>query len=332
MDSMKNERSLEMHGDLHEDGQSEPVWIAEHTSLYTAATGVKSWFARPGTVNYHSKLAGLCAVFRAEGGLHQATCQTWHAYQSDMVEPSSQAMRLKCPMGMDLLWAPVAREQSLYGCLYTEPVLSACRSAHPKPASDKIPSPDQESAGPPKLSRHALSSFLRILRVNVTQRDGLLLLLELVAQRLVGRFYEEERLSASLGAAEALIRRAQAVLCSRYHDDISTRDVADELHVSESHLCHTFQSATGGTLRQHLNDLRFNEACRLLRNYPCLTVAEVAFSAGFRSLSRFSEQFRRRNMPSPGKWRHSQEQPKPNGPDHRHAPLPGHETPFPPAL
>jgi len=241
-------------------------------------------------------------------------------------------------MGMDLLWVAVAREESLYGFLYTEPVLPVGHRGAPTQRGDKVASPAPPAEGLVVDKRHALTSFQRILRVNLTQRDGLLLLLELVAQRLVGRFCEEERLPAALGAAEALIRRAHALLCSRYHDDISTCDVADELHVSESHLCHTFQRATGGTLRQHLNDIRFNEACRLLRNYPCLTVAEVAFSAGFHSLSRFSEQFRRRKMPSPKKWRASQIQPGTNKRDERIALLPEHiaqsvcAVPYPPPL
>jgi AraC-like DNA-binding protein len=127
-----------------------------------------------------------------------------------------------------------------------------------------------------------------------------------MGQRLGARFHQEKRLPVASTPAEALVRRAESVLYSCYHENVSTRDIADGLHVSESHLCHAFREVTGGTLREFLNELRFTEACRLLKEHPHLTVGEVAFAAGFQSLSRFTEQFRRRKMPSPGKWRRLQ--------------------------
>lgn len=295
-----------MDGAFHGDAQSEPMWVAEQLSLYTAATGVKVWFTRSGDMRPYHKPSDYCEVFRPENGLLQAVsriCQECHA---ETAEPTSGASRLHCPLGTDLLWAPVSREGALYGFLYTEPVLEDGDSNDQKHPGDNARSSEKESNGLPVVNRRTKNPFRRILRVRMNQRDGLLLLLELVAQRLACRFHEEERLPEALGASEVLVRRAKALLCCLYHDDVSTRAIADELHVSESHLCHAFHNVTGGTLRQHLNELRFTEACRLLREHPRLTIAEVAFTAGFQSLSRFSEQFRCRHMPSPGKWRRSQ--------------------------
>lgn len=214
-------------------------------------------------------------------------------------------IRQRCPLMLDLLWAPVSREDSLYGFLYTEPVLPTGRSSDHEHAGDNGHSSGKKSKALTELGPRMAASFERILRVKATQRDGLLLLLNLVAQRLACRFHEQERLPASHDPSEVLVKRAKTVLCSMFHESISTSDIADELHVSESHLCHAFHRVTGGTLIQYLNELRFSEACRLLREYPRLSVSEVAFAAGFRSISRFSEQFRRRNLPSPGKWRQS---------------------------
>lgn len=194
-------------------------------------------------------------------------------------------------MGLDYFWAPVSKDGTTYGSLYSEPVLQAGRTA------------GNGSMEPPQVIPRMVARRRRSLRVETTRSDGVLFLLELMGQRLGARFHQERHLPVPLDPSEALVRRAEAVLCGTYHEKISTRDIAEELHVSESHLCHAFHRVTGGTLGQRLNELRFQEACRLLKEHPRLSVGEVAFAAGFQSLSRFSEQFRRRKMPSPGKWR-----------------------------
>jgi AraC-like DNA-binding protein len=289
----------------HDDAQSQPAWVGEQISLFTAATGVKVRFGSLGATERPDVLSEICDVFRSGTGQCRTACHTLHQCQAETVRQSRRAVRLRCPLLLDHLLAPVSKELELYGFLYSEPVVLDGRpDGHGCGMDDSFQSGDGAREAP-ATARGRVVTYQRVLRVKSARGDGLLLLLELMGQRLGARFHQEKRLPVASSPAEALVRRAEAVLCSCYHDDVSTRDIADGLHVSESHLCHAFRKVTGGTLRESLNGLRFTEACRLLKEYSHLTVGEVAFAAGFQSLSRFSEQFRRRNMPSPGKWRQS---------------------------
>ena len=277
----------------------QPGWVVEQISLFTAAVGVKVCFALLGGAGLLDCFAALCGTFRSADCRQRMACQAWHEGQATTIQQSSRAIRLRCPMALDYLWAPVSKEGELYGFLYSEPMMpDGWPDGHDRTRNGAHEALDGE--------RRRRATLPRIHRVQAAQSDGLLLLLELMGQRLGARFYQEKRLPVALSFAEGLVRRAEAVLCCRYHEKVSTCDVADELQVSESHLCHAFQRVTGGTLRQYLNELRFTEACRLLKEHPQFTVGEVAFAAGFQSLSRFSEQFRRRDLPSPGKWRQLQ--------------------------
>ena len=298
---------MAIHGENPRDGKSQPAWVAEQLSLFTAAIGVRVGFVRKGEANAFDHLPDFCEVYRSDNCPRQADCLSWHELQRETIGQSNRAIQIQCPMNLNHLWAPVSKAGVIYGFLYTEPVRTAVAASDGGGGTKKTALDGVPMQGYHVVNRGAGESFQSGLRVKSAQRDGQLLLLELVAQRLGARFHEEERLPVDLDPSESLVRRAEAILSSHFHENISTCDIASQLHVSESHLCHAFHGVTGGTLREYLNELRFTEACRLLRERPRLTVAEVAFSAGFQSLSRFSEQFRRRNLPSPGKWRHSRE-------------------------
>jgi len=269
---------------------NEPVWIAEQTSLFLAATGVEVRFCSSEKPNgVASQLCDACSVLPFSDGNPPLPCSTWLKQLVTTAHRTKGASQVSCPGKLSYLIAPVTNDEALYGFLHTGPVLVS-----------ELPLGEingNYGAGERANATHPIS------RLNAGQRDGLLFLLELVAHRLGSRFHEERRLPVPLDPAESLVRRAEAILCGLYREDISTRDVAEKMHVSKSYLCHAFRNVTGGTLRQHLIELRFTEACRLLKEYPKLSIAEAAFAAGFQSLSRFNEQFRVRQLPSPGKWR-----------------------------
>ena len=278
--------------------------MAEQTSLFMAATGVEVRFSSPETPPQPpSPFCDACSVFSSKDGNPHPPCSAWLKHLTATAHRTKRATQVSCPGQLSYLIAPVTKEEALYGFLHTGPVLLS------EPAFSETNGSTNHGAGEkapgelPELGEQARATFQYIARLETGQRDGLLFLLELVAQRLGHRFHEERRLPVQLDPAEALVRRAESILCGLYREDISTRDVAQKMHVSKSHLCHAFRNVTGGTLRQHLIELRFTEACRLLKEYPKLSIAEVAFAAGFQSISRFNEQFRIRQLPSPGKWR-----------------------------
>jgi len=79
---------------------------------------------------------------------------------------------------------------------------------------------------------------------------------------------------------------------NQYHSQITLEDLAGRFGVSVRSLTRRFRQATGKTPMQYLQQIRLDNAKELLRTSN-LSIAEVAFSTGFRDSSYFSAQFRK---------------------------------------
>jgi len=211
------------------------------------------------------------------------------------------ALDLPSKPAIHLLWIPVEAGDTLFGLLYTEAIRADC-------GQDERDGHMCEYANGLERLRKLFHTAKcdRATAIAPLKLQALSWLMKLTASDLSRRFQDGQHAPEPTTPAEALVRRAEAILQEEFRNAISTHDVAEKLRVSESHLCHAFQAVKGATLLQRLNDLRFQDARRLLVEYPRLSVAEIAFATGFQSLSRFNEQFRRRHQTSPGKWRRMQ--------------------------
>lgn len=78
----------------------------------------------------------------------------------------------------------------------------------------------------------------------------------------------------------------------------SVADIATAAHISESHLLHSFRAATGMSVLEYINYLRFLYA-KTLFSTTALSCGEVAAACGFTSVSYFSKEYARRMGISP---------------------------------
>jgi AraC-like DNA-binding protein len=85
----------------------------------------------------------------------------------------------------------------------------------------------------------------------------------------------------------------EAVDYIRVHlaEPLSVASIADAVHVSPSHLSHSFAGTRGAGVMQVVREARVDHAKKLLRTAP-LTVAEVAHASGFASVHHFSRVFK----------------------------------------
>ncbi|WP_309121485.1 AraC family transcriptional regulator [Paenibacillus sp.] len=90
----------------------------------------------------------------------------------------------------------------------------------------------------------------------------------------------------------AKIRPVLSFLEERFRDPLDLRSVAErlELGVSASRLSHAFKDATGKTFKDYLQQLRLNEAKRLLMTTE-QDVLDVCFASGFQSAATFYRAF-----------------------------------------
>lgn len=292
-----------MNRDNSTDGLTSPPWVSVQLSMFSASTNVNVRFIGNGQPIRFDCFAKSCAPCQAGACPRHNNCLRWFDAHVQELKQLPEATAIKCPNGLEYIWVPVTRQGESYGYLATEPILLTDQDAAPQRTNNPAPS-SREEPDEHRVNGQSETQALRsVLHVKSAKRSGVLLLIQLVAQRLADLFHEESRFPSQLSPSESLVSRAKQLINDHYREDISTRDIAKSIHVSESHLCHAFQSVSGSTLREYLNDLRFKEACRLLRERSQLSISEAAFAAGFQSLSRFYEQFRSRNLPSPGTWR-----------------------------
>ena len=92
---------------------------------------------------------------------------------------------------------------------------------------------------------------------------------------------------------------------NHFKEDLNLDQLAEQCGLNKYYLVHSFKKATGTTPINYLNQLRLQEAEKLLKTTG-LPVAKVAQEVGFSSSSGFSQSFRRCHGVSPAGYRQAQ--------------------------
>jgi AraC-like DNA-binding protein/ligand-binding sensor protein len=88
------------------------------------------------------------------------------------------------------------------------------------------------------------------------------------------------------------VTRAKAFIAEHQAEDLSLSAVARAVNMSAFYFCKTFKQATGLTFTDYLARIRVEKVKSLLLD-PHKRISEVAYMAGFQSLSQFNRVFRR---------------------------------------
>lgn len=85
-------------------------------------------------------------------------------------------------------------------------------------------------------------------------------------------------------------------------DPITLEEVAASINMNVSAFCRYFKQQTNKTFIQLVNELRVNNACRLLLSSD-LDVGQIAFECGFNTVSHFNAIFKKQTGLNPGEHR-----------------------------
>ena len=85
-------------------------------------------------------------------------------------------------------------------------------------------------------------------------------------------------------------------------EELSLRTVAKAVNMHPNYLSERFKQVTGINFVEYVARTRFDKACRLLHDGD-LRISEIAFAAGFQSLSQFNRVFRKLCGKSPTQFR-----------------------------
>jgi len=112
--------------------------------------------------------------------------------------------------------------------------------------------------------------------------------------------------SPAWAGTKASVSRALRLLNEEASDTISLKALAGRLGMGERHLRRLFQEHLGASPKRVLQTRRLRLASQLLRE-TALPITRVAFAAGFGSVRRFNDSFRREFGLSPSRFRTERE-------------------------
>lgn len=101
---------------------------------------------------------------------------------------------------------------------------------------------------------------------------------------------------------EERIARAYAYVLQHFAGEVELAEAARRAGLSLAAFCRTFKRATRTTFSELVNEVRIGHACKLLLEAD-QDVGAVAYACGYRTLSHFNHQFRRRKGLSPREFR-----------------------------
>ena len=114
--------------------------------------------------------------------------------------------------------------------------------------------------------------------------------------------HEFENASSRNRAEPVAIWRARKYIEEHAREELSLTKVARIVNMNANHLSENFKQVTRVNFVEYVARIRFANACDLLR-ISNLRVSEIAFAAGFQSLSQFNRVFKRFSGKSPTQYR-----------------------------
>ena len=166
-----------------------------------------------------------------------------------------------------------------------------------------------------ELSRSGLEfisfdeELAKLLFANVRDSEGVERLTAfLTLLNHVHRWPDKKTLSTSntpatlSSIAQNKINEAVKYITDHYQDDLSLKQAADLVNMSESSFSRHFQKATSNKFVEFVNRVRVGKACILLAETD-LQISSICFEVGFKNITNFNRQFFRLKKQTPGDYR-----------------------------
>lgn len=117
------------------------------------------------------------------------------------------------------------------------------------------------------------------------------------------RMLSTAKISSSLSSAvESKINQAVQYITSHYQEELSLKQAADLVNMSESSFSRNFQKATCNKFVEFVNRVRVGRACIMLSETD-KRISSICFEVGFNNITHFNRQFHRLKGQTPGEYR-----------------------------
>lgn len=138
--------------------------------------------------------------------------------------------------------------------------------------------------------RKARKAYFDTPVVTAERFQAILQLLAVFAQYLAD--FAGRQALATTATEPPAVANAKTFVQAHVEEPITLAQVVDHVHVSRFYFCKLFRKATGMTLTDYIVRVRLEKAKSLLAN-PAMRISEVVFAAGFGSIPRFNNVFKR---------------------------------------
>jgi AraC-like DNA-binding protein len=158
-----------------------------------------------------------------------------------------------------------------------------------------------------KLLRHEAATFLVIARsgekmAREEQRDYSATIKWLQGMIKMSSTSEFENATSRNRAEPVAIWKARKYIDEHSREELSLKKVAKAVNMNANHLSENFKQVTGINFVEYVARTRLKIACDLLQNRH-MRISEIAFAAGFQSLSQFNRVFKKFAGRSPTQYR-----------------------------
>lgn len=282
---MRNRHTMNDHAALLET-LTHSATYREYERAFTDATGLPLALRSPGCwqppFRGKAKENGFCALMAK----NSPTCAACLRMQERIEqEAADKTVVLKCHFGMTEAAVPVKVGTATIGFLTTGQVLT---QEVTDAQMSKMVTTLVKLGGTVDVER-AKAAYRATRVLPRTQLLGMTHLLETFAEQLGTKSNAVCIRQANI--EPVAIVRAKQFVAANLTEEIQLDDAAKAACVSRFYLCKLFKRHTGMHFTEFVSRMRVEKAKELLLN-PNLRVSEIAFAAGFQSLTHFNRVFR----------------------------------------
>ena len=260
------------------------------TGMVLALRSVESW-----QLPHHGKRQEnpFCALMSKTG----RACATCLQVQQQLAETATrEPQTVTCSAGLCDTAVPVRMGDKLIGFLTTGQVF------HHKPTEAQFNRAAKQLAewGVAVDSNELREAYFNARVLSFRQHEAIVKLLTIFAQHLSlvsNQIFVQEQ-----NVEPPFVARAKQFIRDNQGEELSLDRVAKAVNMSSFYFCKKFKKATGINLMEYITRVRIEKSKNLLLN-PNLRVSEIAYEAGFQSLTHFNRMFKRVLGSSPTDYR-----------------------------
>jgi AraC-like DNA-binding protein len=254
--------------------------FSEMTGLPVALRSVESW-----QLPHHGKRFEnpFCAMLSEKSRACAACLQTQQQLsESATIEPQT----VTCQAGLSDMAVPVRMGDQLIGFLTTGQVFC-------KKPTETLFNRIKKLLGDWGVQTDAKKlrdAYFDTRVLSARQHESALRLLTIFAEHL--SMVSNQIIVREQNGELPVITRAKQFIAEHQTEEISLEQVAKSVNTSKFYFCKIFKKGTGINFTDYLSRVRTERAKNLLLN-PNLRVTEIAYEAGFQSLTHFNRVFKR---------------------------------------